>query len=84
MAGDTLQPALHSCQFWWASQRPMWDVTMIRRGFVLLNDALLYAVKSVHESEAPAQVKRQVAWRLAAASDARSRLERAMFVEGPP
>jgi predicted glycosyl hydrolase (DUF1957 family) len=84
MAGDALQPALHSCQFWWASQRPMWDVSMIQRGFALLNDALLYAVKSVHESEAPAQVKRQVAWRLAAADDTRSRLERAIFIEGPP
>lgn len=81
LADELLQPALHSCQFWWASQRPMWDVAMIYRGFELLDRALLYAVKSVQLSEASPPVKREVAWRLAAAGDIRTRIERTLFIE---
>ncbi|MGH2633170.1 MAG: hypothetical protein ACRDG3_07155, partial [Tepidiformaceae bacterium] len=43
IAAERLQPALHSCQFWWASRRPMWDVPMIHRGLQLLMEVALFA-----------------------------------------
>ena len=47
IASERLEPALHSCQFWWASRRPMWDVTMIHRGFLLLSEVALNASRSI-------------------------------------
>jgi predicted glycosyl hydrolase (DUF1957 family) len=83
LAEDLLQPALHSCQFWWASRRPMWDVTMVHRGFLLLNEALLNAALAVRLGPASERVKRDVAWRVAAANEARSQLERQLFLDEP-
>ena len=79
IADERLQPALHSCQFWWASRHPMWDVPMIHRGLQLLVEAALYAAKSVRSSGAPGDVKAQAGWRLAAVNEARAQLERELF-----
>lgn len=79
IAQEKLQPALHSCQFWWASRRPMWDVSMIHRGFVLLNEVAVYASKAIHEGSASEAVKRNAAWRLAAANEARVEIERELI-----
>jgi len=81
LADEGLQPALHSCQFWWASRRPWWDVPMIQRGFLLLQATLLNAAKAVTLSDADDAVKREVEWRVAAAGDIRARLERMLFLE---
>jgi len=35
-----LDEGLHSCQYWWASCRPWWDVGMIERGAAVLCDAV--------------------------------------------
>ncbi|MSQ31996.1 MAG: hypothetical protein EXR59_01975 [Dehalococcoidia bacterium] len=42
-----LDPALHSCQFWWASQRPMWDVNMVYRGLLEQREAMMNAYKAI-------------------------------------
>ena len=83
IADRQLQPALHSCQFWWASRRPMWDVPMIHRGFLLLNEVALFASKAIAEGSANERVKREARWRLAAANETRARLERALFATTP-
>ena len=75
MAQERLEPALHSCQFWWASRRPMWDVTMIHRGFLLLNQVAFNASKAIAAGTASEPVKRQVGWRLAAANELRVQIE---------
>jgi alpha-amylase/alpha-mannosidase (GH57 family) len=80
-ADRRFQPALHSCQFWWGSRRPMWDVTMIQRGLALLNETLLHAAKSVLAGAASERVKREARWRVSAANEARAELERALFLE---
>lgn len=79
IAQEKLQPALHSCQFWWASRRPMWDVSMVHRGFMLLNEVVVYASKAIHEGSASEAVKRNAAWRLAAANEARVEIERELI-----
>lgn len=79
MASDQLQPALHSCQFWWASRRPMWDVPMVHRGLVLLSEVLLFAGRSVRLGNASEAVKREARWRIAAANEARAEIERELL-----
>jgi len=79
IAAERLQPALHSCQFWWASRRPMWDVPMIHRGLQLLMEVALFATRSVRSSSAPEPIKAAMGWRLAAATEARAQLERELF-----
>ncbi len=79
LAGEKFQPALHSCQFWWASRRPMWDVPMVHRGMVLLNEVTLFATKAIRSSGASDRVKREAGWRLAAAASTRAELEQILF-----
>lgn len=64
---NILDSALHSCQFWWASRRPHWDVNMVFRGLTGQSQALLNACRAVELSEASREQKR-LAWhrRLAA------------------
>ena len=61
----------------------MWDVSMIHRGFLLLNEVLLFAWKAVRLGDASERVKREASWRVAAATDIRARLERILFEETP-
>ncbi len=79
IADQKLQPALHSCQFWWASRRPMWDEPMIHRGFLLLNEVVLFASKAIAEGSGSSRVKQEARWRLAAANETRAELERELF-----
>ncbi len=79
IADQKLQPALHSCQFWWASRRPMWDEPMIHRGFLLLNEVVLFASKAIAEGSGSSRVKQEARWLLAAANETRAQLERELF-----
>ena len=47
IARGLLDQALHSCQFWWASRRPMWDLNMIERGLAEQRAVTLNAMKAV-------------------------------------
>jgi len=76
IAEERLAPALHSCQFWWASKRPMWDVTMVHRGFLLLSAVLLNASRALTFGDAGEDVKREARWRMAAANELRLGIER--------
>lgn len=78
-ATERFQPALHSCQFWWASRRPMWDVPMIYRGLALLSEVALFATKAIRSSGASERVKREAGWRAAAAASTRAELEILLF-----
>lgn len=44
--------ALHSCQFWWASRRPMWDINMVNRGTLQALEVVLNAHKAIATSGA--------------------------------
>ncbi len=58
----------------------MWDVPMVYKGFVLLEEVLMYSAHAVAVGEASERVKREVRWRVAAAGAARDRLERYLFL----
>ncbi len=50
-----LDPALHSCQYWWASARPWWSIEMIERGAYGLREVVLKAPVSTPEEKALAE-----------------------------
>ena len=50
VARGLLDQALHSCQFWWASRRPMWDLNMIERGLAEQRAVALNAMKAIRLS----------------------------------
>jgi alpha-amylase/alpha-mannosidase (GH57 family) len=49
-ADEALQPALHSCQFWWASRRPMWEPELVFKGLGLLMHTIAEAMLSIFSS----------------------------------
>lgn len=67
IARATLDAALHSCQFWWASKKPMWDINMVYRGLNLQREALLNAYKSISTSNARSEVKKEYYYKVVAA-----------------
>ncbi len=78
---ERLQPALHSCQFWWASRRPWWSELMIHRGTLLLHETLLHAARSIERSCANEEAKEMARWRVAAANKIREQIEHELFLE---
>ncbi len=80
-ADERLQPALHSCQFWWASRRPWWSPVMIYRGLLLLQETLFHAARAIELSCADDGQKEVVRWRVASANESRSKIERMLFLE---
>ena len=57
IARALLDRAMHSCQFWWASRRPMWDVNMVHRGSLQALEVVLNAHKAIGTSGASAAEK---------------------------
>lgn len=51
LARGLLDRALHSCQFWWASRRPMWDINMIQRGLEEQSAVTLNAARAIRLSK---------------------------------
>ncbi len=84
IAAERLEPALHSCQFWWASRRPMWDFTMVHRGFMLLSEVALNAAHAIALGEAPEHLKQESRWRVAAANELRFAIEKALVGSARP
>ena len=66
IARDLLDQALHSCQFWWASKKPMWDVNMVYRGLTLQREVLLNAYKAISLSGCKPEVKKEYYYRVVA------------------
>ena len=74
-----LDPALLSCQFWWASRRPHWDINMISRGMAQQGEVVLNAFRSINLSGAAEEVKRESYYRVVAARDIRAKLRDQLF-----
>jgi len=47
---ETLDMALHSCQFWWANKDRMWSENLINKGLILQEEAILNAYLAVASS----------------------------------
>jgi alpha-amylase/alpha-mannosidase (GH57 family) len=66
VARTALDPALHSCQFWWASKKPMWNINMIYRGMTLQREVMLNAYKAISLSNCKPEIKKEYYYRVVA------------------
>jgi alpha-amylase/alpha-mannosidase (GH57 family) len=80
IARGLLDVAEHSCQFWWASHRPMWDVNLIHLGLISQWRALVNAYRAINMSGADAQIKTQYYHKLVAARDIRNKIVDRLFI----
>lgn len=67
IARTTLDAALHSDQFWWASKKPMWDINMVYRGLNLQREVLLNAYKAISISGAKPELVKEYYYKTVAA-----------------
>lgn len=74
IARDQMDRALHSCQYWWASRRPMWDVNMVHRGLLEQQAAVLNAMLAIRQSNAPESVRAEATYRFVAAREIANRI----------
>ncbi len=80
IARGLLDRALHSCQFWWASRRPMWDINLVHMGMIDQWRVIVNAYRAINTSGASGEVKRDFYHKLLAARDLRSKMEDRLFV----
>ena len=76
-----LDRAEHSCQMWWASNRPMWDINLIHMGLLDQWRTVVNAYRAISKSGTSEQAKQEYYRRAVAARDIRNRLEDRLFVQ---
>lgn len=74
IARHQLDQALHSCQFWWASRRPMWEVNMVHRGLQEQEQAILNATLAVRSCAANQEAQAEATYRFLAGRDLGARI----------
>ena len=75
-----LDRALHSCQFWWASRQPMWDVNLVNKGLIMQDEVLLNAYKAIKMSGCDEEIKREYYHKITAARDLKNKIIDRMLV----
>ena len=80
IARRLLDRAEHSCQMWWASNRPMWDINLIHMGLLDQLRTVVNAYRAINRSGASEEIKREYYYRTVAARDIRNKLEDRLFV----
>jgi len=80
IARALLDAALHSCQFWWASRRPMWDINLINRGLMQQDEVILNAYKAISMSDCSDEDKTEYYYRVVAARDLRNKIIDKVFM----
>jgi len=81
IARGLLDRAEHSCQMWWASNRPMWDINLIHMGLLDQLRTVVNAYRAINKSGASEETKREYYYRTVAARDIRNKLEDRLFVQ---
>ncbi len=81
IARGLLDRAEHSCQMWWASNRPMWDINIIHMGLLDQLRTVVNAYRAISKSGATEETKREYYYRTVAARDIRNKLEDRLFVQ---
>ena len=80
VARETLDRALHSDQFWWASRRPMWEPNIVNRGLMEQREAILNAYKALRVSDQSEDAKREDYYRYISARDLREKITDQLFM----
>jgi alpha-amylase/alpha-mannosidase (GH57 family) len=81
IARGLLDRAEHSCQMWWASNQPMWDINLIHMGLIDQLRTVVNAYRAINKSGASEETKREYYYRTVAARDIRNKLEDRLFVQ---
>ncbi len=81
IARGLLDRAEHSCQMWWASSRPMWDINLIHMGLLDQWRTVVNAYRAIIKSGVAEETKREYYRRAVAARDIRNRLEDKLFAQ---
>jgi len=81
IARNALDRALHSCQFWWASRKPMWDINMIDKGLALQRQVLLNSFKAISLSGCSQEEKKQNYYYVIAARHVFDRITDYLFMD---
>jgi len=79
IARGMLDRALHSCQFWWASRRPMWDINLIHKGLLEQWQTIVNAYRAINVSHADEAVKKECYYKLVIARDLRDKITDSLF-----
>ncbi|MBM3118103.1 MAG: hypothetical protein FJ006_00870 [Chloroflexi bacterium] len=80
IARGLLDRSLHSCQFWWASRRPMWDINLIHKGLLEQQETIVNAYRAINLSQTEEDLKRDYYHKLVAARDVRNKIIDRLFV----
>jgi alpha-amylase/alpha-mannosidase (GH57 family) len=80
IARGLLDMAEHSCQFWWASRRPMWDINLIHLGLMDQWRVIVNAYRAINKSGADSETKTDYYHKLVAARDVRNKIADRLFV----
>jgi len=81
IARGLLDRAEHSCQMWWASNRPMWDINLIHMGLLDQLRTVINAYRAINKSGTSEETKREYYYRTVAARNIRNKLEDRLFVQ---
>jgi alpha-amylase/alpha-mannosidase (GH57 family) len=81
IARGLLDRAEHSCQMWWASNRPMWDINLIHMGLLDQLRTVVNAYRAINKSGACGETKREYYYRTVAARNIRHKLEDRLFAQ---
>jgi alpha-amylase/alpha-mannosidase (GH57 family) len=81
IARGLLDRAEHSCQMWWASNCPMWDINLIHMGLLDQWRTVVNAYRAINKSWASEETKREYYRRAVTARDIRSKLEDRLFAQ---
>jgi hypothetical protein len=81
IARGLMDPALHSCQFWWASKRPWWDINMIYRGLVQQREVVFNAYRAIWSSGCSPELKREYYYRVLASRDLSNKIADRLMME---
>jgi len=80
IARGLLDMAEHSCQFWWASRRPMWDINLVHLGLIDQWRVIVNAYRAINKSGADAETKTNYYHKVVAARDVRSKIVDRLFI----
>jgi hypothetical protein len=81
IARGLLDPALHSCQFWWANKGSRWDINMVDRGIKQQREAIFNAYKAIQLSSCSDELKRLYYYRVVVARDLRNKIVDKLLLE---
>ncbi|MFH1867648.1 MAG: hypothetical protein ABH843_01635 [Candidatus Omnitrophota bacterium] len=79
MARSLMDRAIYSCQWWWASRRPMWDINLINKGLLLQEEVIFNAYRALTASKISDDEKHNYYYKVVAARDIKDKIRDILF-----